>query len=470
MKGLRVFSLIFTVLLVALQSSTSRGATAGPVCAMAALSPQVHSLTDPSYFGSGPNWVWFLQWTESRDSLTGQFQEVYVTSDAPLKVQAENAPINGIRNGSDVTLKVGGPFFGETWTGTLRGNILTLTVPQGNGLLATVVLRNGTVEDYNRVASAFRLRIEQLAQQAALQRQREAQQAELQRQREAKLASKRMAVIDASGKLAATLRNLAAQVEQLSRDTRDANFKDVVSAYARDWTRMQENYQKLQADAAKRPFDCYQLSTVKYDLNTLEYDMSSIRYDNGSFGYATRPISNDKARVTNSEQLARSALANLQAMVAANVLGKPGKATVYLENYSTGAAYFYVDGRFVCKANSDSPCEIELTEAAPHHMSAVTSYSSASNQTPDVVLKIQQDRIYRFLACGETGTFGQNCGLFAVNTPTDVEAASIAAEQQVRQSQAVIQSAEQQKDIFNQEAEQLLKQAKDFVAGLTCSQ
>jgi len=97
---------------------------------------------DPSYFGSGSDWVWFLQWTESGASLTGQFQEVYVTSDNPLKVQSENAPVTGIRSGSDVTLSVGGPFFGETWTGTLRGNTLTLTVPQRNGLLAAVALKN----------------------------------------------------------------------------------------------------------------------------------------------------------------------------------------------------------------------------------------------------------------------------------------------------------------------------------------
>ncbi len=465
-----MLSLIFGVLLGAAYLGNSSETPTGPVCSFVSNSLLAQP-ADPSYFGSGTDWVWFLQWTESGGSLTGQFQEVYVTSDNPLKVQSKNAPVTGIRNGSDVTLKVGGPFFGETWTGTLRGNTLTLTVPQGNGLLATVALRNGTVEDYNRVASAFRLRIEQLAQQAALQRQREAQQAELQRQREAKITAKRIAVVGASGKLAAAIRNLTAQVERLSRDTHDANFQDVVSSYARDWTQMQKDYQNLQADAGKQPFDCYQLSTVRYDLSTLKYDMSSIRYDNSSFDYTSRPVLADMAQITKSEQIARSALENLQDIVAANVLRRPGMGIVYLENYSTGVAYFYVDGRFVCKANSDSPCEVELTEAAPHHMLAITSYSSASKyETPDVVVKVQQGLIYRFLACGETGSFGQNCGLFKVNTPKDVETANLTAEQQIRESQAVIQSAEQQKHTFNREAEALLKQAEDFVAGLTCNQ
>ncbi len=418
----------------------------------ALLLTQRQSFLDPIYSAVFRDGVWFLQWTESNGQLTGQFQRVFVTTDDPLVVKSENIPIVGVLSGSDLSLNLGGAYSSVTWTGILRGSTINLTVPSVGGLLTTVVLRASTAEDYNRAALAFRQRI---AQQAAL--------VERERQRQAIITAQRRTVTNASAALASALRRLAYRVNQLAHDT---SFRNVLSDYPRHWAIMQEHYQKLKSDAAKQPFDCYQLSTVKYDLSTLEYDLSSIRYDNESFNYVGKTVEDDAKRVVETIAEIQGALRNLQTAIASNVKKTPGTAIVYLENYSSETAYFHVDGNVACTAPPDSGCTMVLARSSLHRLHAVTS---SGYETREVALQLQDGAIYLYLACGALGSPGENCGLFVLDPPPDVDAPIRKAEQQLEKSRTEVAAAEAQKNQSNQEAEQLLQTAKDFVATLACT-
>ena len=307
-----------------------------PHLSLVARSPVVQSVGDPSYFTVFPNGVWFIQWTDVQGTLTGQFQRVYVTSDNPLAVQSDNTQFSGVRNGSDLSLKLGGFFAYATWTGTVRGPTLSLAIPDRNGLLATVVLRAGTAEDYNKAASAFRVRIAQESAAEQRERERQAMIAEQERQRLAKIAAQRQAVTDADDAVVSALRRLSFNIRQLAENSQDSNFQPILKSYADRWGKMQTDYEILKVHAEKRPFDCYELSVVKYDLSTINYDMSSIRYDNSSFNSARTPIANGLYDMARNISKAQTAMEQLQSAISTNAPNPRQGAIVYLENHSTG--------------------------------------------------------------------------------------------------------------------------------------
>ncbi len=87
-------------------------------------------------------------------------------------------------------------------------------------------------------------------------------------------------------------------------------------------------------------------------------------------------------------------------------------APVSLENLSTGKAYFYADGELVCV----NGCTIAFRlETGPHTLSAFTYYGTNSNPyvTPQArIEEFHAGAVFRYLACGQLGNPGTNCGLF----------------------------------------------------------
>jgi hypothetical protein len=93
-------------------------------------------------------------------------------------------------------------------------------------------------------------------------------------------------------------------------------------------------------------------------------------------------------------------------------------ATVELTNLSDGVAYFYIDDQLRCTASSGTHCDVAVSVTEPHALSATTAYSAQqSYQTPLVQLQAEPNAVYRFEACGETGSPGSSCGLFTVSNP-----------------------------------------------------
>lgn len=271
------FGRILFILAVSL--ATVAGSPAGPAHAQAG--------AIRGFVGVAPDAVAFIQWTESRGYLSGQYQVVYVPERDPLTVESVNMPFTGVRSGASVSLTFSGFLSSTTWTGVLRGSTLTLALPGRDGLLGTLVMKAGTAQDYNRAALALKQRVAHLAEMAA----------------------RRRAVLDADQAFRRAYQRLANDSLELQRDT---DFRKVLEAYAKIWATMQKNYETLRADAAKRPLDCYQLGTVKYDLGTLRYDMGSIRYHTSSFDHIRNAVLGGVAQVRRDIQALQAALQQLR--------------------------------------------------------------------------------------------------------------------------------------------------------------
>jgi hypothetical protein len=313
-------TLLMSVLVLALSACSLRGPSPStpepnqtPTSAQFTPSPTPSSSTLDSspagYLGSGPSGVEFIQWTESQGRLSGQYQTLYVTEDNPLQVKNQNAAFTGILNASNMSLTFSALGFSTTWIGTLKDDTLTLVKPNQNGLLITDLLRPGTVDDYNKAAATFQQSIQQKTANA------QSTQAAVSAR-----AARQKAVADANFALASALSSLKNSVANLNQDTK---FDHVLKAYATHWNTMQAHYQRMQADAAKRPFNCDQLTAVQDDRVSLQDDLVSIHDDHGSFTDEQNIVTSDTADVSNQIRSTNQALQILQAAVTANPTGIP---------------------------------------------------------------------------------------------------------------------------------------------------
>ncbi|MFN8540977.1 MAG: hypothetical protein U0232_26290 [Thermomicrobiales bacterium] len=192
---------------------------------------------------------------------------------------------------------------------TVDGSTLTLFMPNQQGVTTPYTFRAATLTDFNRAIAALRQQDEELrstqATAAAEVRAIQATAAAEARAFQATAtteAKKQAAVRDANATLASAIRLLSDAGDRLKRDT---NYDAALKQYAADWALMQTEYTKLQSEAAKRPFDCYQLGTVKYQLGTVQYVHGSIKYDRSSFDYVVKTVSNDISDVQKNMQKVR---------------------------------------------------------------------------------------------------------------------------------------------------------------------
>ena len=262
------------------------------------------------YLSATPASVTFLRWTEAGGNLTGQMQQVYVSAEAPLSPQTATLTIAGVKNGSSVTLTI--KETGITLTGTVKGDVLTLVVPQSDGLLASVELRAGSVSAYNQAAVTFQQNVSQQAAQAAAAK---AQLDQIQKAQDA--------VTSANASVDLALRILAEHTATLAAKT---SFDSAMASYERHWTEIQARLEDVKAKGAVRPLTCYALGTVEYAVGTVEYSLGTIEYDNGSLDYVQDNIKAWVQQVNEDIQAARAAMARLDAAATANKTGTPKPA------------------------------------------------------------------------------------------------------------------------------------------------
>ncbi|MFN8515239.1 MAG: hypothetical protein U0841_22165 [Chloroflexia bacterium] len=270
----------------------------------------------------------FVEWTDNNGTLAGTLQTAKQSLRTTPGVTISSDGFTGIRADNRVTLTIpAGLGFGTTLSGTVDGSTLTLFMPNQQGVTTPYTFRAATLTDFNRAIAALRQQDEELrstqATAAAEVRAIQATAAAEARAFQATAtteAKKQAAVRDANATLASAIRLLSDAGDRLKRDT---NYDAALKQYAADWALMQTEYTKLQSEAAKRPFDCYQLGTVKYQLGTVQYVHGSIKYDRSSFDYVVKTVSNDISDVQKNMQAVRDAWVVLQRAVAANATGTP---------------------------------------------------------------------------------------------------------------------------------------------------
>jgi hypothetical protein len=106
------------------------------------------------YMASSPNSVIFIDWTNNNNQLTGMLQTTYL--DNSLTLHSQSSQLSGVVSGSNVslTLSLWG-FPTQTYVGTISNDQLTLSIPQSNGTLQSVVLTPATTDDYNNVVHSL---------------------------------------------------------------------------------------------------------------------------------------------------------------------------------------------------------------------------------------------------------------------------------------------------------------------------
>ena len=274
-----------------------------------------------SFLSTSNTYVAFIQWTNNNGQLSGQLEEVNLSSNNSLQVQQTHAAFTGTLTNSQISLNFGS-FLGipEIITGTFDGNTLTLALPEQNGQLNSIVFNPASIDDYNKAVSTFEGSISQQASNATATVQAQETQAQNQQATATTLENQQQAVTDANNTLSSALSTLQSDTSSLTNDT---NFKDVLQSYANDWQQMQKDYQQEQTDAAG---GCSNVGTVGADDGTVGADYGSIGADDGSFQAQEAPINNDIPIVQNDIKTVQSDWKQLQSAAAVNTTGTPAPA------------------------------------------------------------------------------------------------------------------------------------------------
>ncbi|MEW6183907.1 MAG: hypothetical protein AB1500_12180 [Bacillota bacterium] len=218
----------------------------------------------------------FIRWVETDKNLVGQLQLVkFNGKDATSETHA----FNGIRNGSDISITFSGSIWvedwsGITWTGSLKGNELTLVFPCKDGTLGTIIFKPGSVEDYNEAVLGFQNQADTIAALEALQQKQEQVRKEL--------------------------LNIFDELNENTSELASISFNDVVSEYQAQLEEMQSDFTKLRQDATVQPFNSYQLGVVQYDLGVLDYHLGCYDYHTNSYERRVDSIRDSQSRINSN--------------------------------------------------------------------------------------------------------------------------------------------------------------------------
>jgi chromosome segregation ATPase len=211
---------------------------------------------------------------------------------------------------------------GITVTGTLKGDVLTLVLPQSNGTLLTQELRPASVDEYNDAAHILQER----AREIVAASEEAARRAAVARVEAARLAAEKRAVVEAHNKVTSAAESLRNTVRELP----GADFyADALRSYGETWQQMKEAHAELLAESRK-PLTSHQLGKVERKLGIVSHCLENIETRRGSF---ESRLTSSNTRIRDAEEeIARlqTAFAQLQKTVAANTTGEP-RATVTAE-------------------------------------------------------------------------------------------------------------------------------------------
>lgn len=95
----------------------------------------------------------YLKWTEANGQINGYWSIAEVKNNA--KPDYGSGALTGIHNGNQISLTFY-PNFGDTSTGTLENDVLTLQTPSRYGTIDTLVFQGVTQAQYNQELSNFK--------------------------------------------------------------------------------------------------------------------------------------------------------------------------------------------------------------------------------------------------------------------------------------------------------------------------
>lgn len=252
-----------------------------------------HASAPPThYYAAGSDWALYLAWTEDATGhLQGQVQVIGADPNDPAKLRTLNGGFTGTRNGSDISIAFPllSNYLGQTWTGTLAHNTLSLVIPTA-GLPANPTLLAGSFADFEKAAKNVKTQVDiaqqqQAQQQAAIAQQQAAALAAAARQAELRqeIAAEYNGANDAASKVRQGYAELNTALSDLANalPEKPQSPNSLSLQYAATWTKMQDVWAAEQTAAQVTPMTCFQKGRVQFIAGQVQFVRGQIQYLNG---------------------------------------------------------------------------------------------------------------------------------------------------------------------------------------------
>jgi hypothetical protein len=282
------------------------------------------------YLARDTNSVYFIQFTETNNQLSGHIQGVAITNDVPPRTESFSTAFTGVQNGSSVTITISVFGFSSSVTGTLNGNTLTLGIPQQDGHLKNETFVGASTQQYNQAVDALQSVVSQQDQQysnnqataissqataTSMQATQAAQQAEQQ--------AEQQAVSNANANLSNALSALKSDENGLSSFSETSTL----NSYANDWQVMQKDYATEQQDAqAGCGTNSDNYNQVRDDAIQVDDDEIQINDDDIQLADDKIQYNDDLSPLQNEVQAVKNDWVQLQQAVAYNTTNTPAAA------------------------------------------------------------------------------------------------------------------------------------------------
>jgi hypothetical protein len=318
----------------------------------------------PGYLATGSGFVVFVQWQNQGARLSGSYQAVASSGQAPsMTTESNTLPLSGTVQGATITLSFDDD---PDVFGTLSADgSFTVNVALSSGSLAPLTFKPATPNGFNAAVAS-------LDQQVAAANQSAAS-AQATQNAEAQVDQDATAVAN-------DLQNLTSEESAVTRDVQAVPGD--LTKEAQDLTTTQSEEQTVQGEAgsANNGQTCYDAGTVEYDAGGVSYDAGVVEYDANS-------VESDLSQLRTDVASTQSAFAKLQSAEAAvahyQPVDAPDQAAVTAAvNAATAAASSAVSttNGYIDQANADVTAAYQAGDDASQAGSCDSSEPAPSPQ------------------------------------------------------------------------------------------
>lgn len=247
----------------------------------------------------------YLDYREQAGSLAGTMQVSSLKSgDAGFEVKGSSNAFTGALDGSELSITVGAA---APWFGTLKGDNLTLNLPQDDGALAPVVLRLASVADYNDAVSALRAQAQSMNDQEA------------EAENEAALDEEASKALDAFDRAVTELGSAGQAAREEGDGTLQGSYDSAMADYEAAWEEMQSTESEM------RSTDCLDVGFAADDVG---FARDAVGFARETLGFVDDDADTATERIDSAITDAESAY--VAAVAAANAAGQtpPDRSTL----------------------------------------------------------------------------------------------------------------------------------------------
>jgi hypothetical protein len=289
-----------------------------------ASSPAINQVDSPAgYLVIGISNVFFVRWTEVDKKLTGQLQVFEINgTEGNQQGNSSTHSFTGVLDKENISLNFTGSVWvdglgGQTWTGTLKKNILTLVIPNSDGKLSTVSLQPSTVEEYNNAVTNLQIKMTDTKNRIQDQKNQQAQA----KAKADELSRQQYAVASSNRNLFNNINYIPATLKQHTDIA--SNFDVLLGNYNTHYSILQDKYTNIKTNASVTPLTDPMIGSIQSQLGSMESVLGAIESDGGAM--ESRQGSVD-SYISQLNDLKASILSNwnsLQSAVSQNSTGIP---------------------------------------------------------------------------------------------------------------------------------------------------